>query len=284
VTAIRIVIPLLFCVNAGCSTDLPARQDDAESALDELGARFDPRRCGSVTGRVTWSSPIPNPPGFLYGVPRSSGPGFEFRTAENPNRPQVDEKSRAVQGAVVFLREVDPALARPWNLPPVMVEMGSERINVIQGETRGRVGFVRRGDAITVSSSEARHHVLRGRGDAFFGLQLPEPNKPVARKLTKTGRVELTSGSGLYWANADLFVSDHPYFTLTDCDGRFALDRVPSGRLELVVWMPGWKPAKTERDPDSNQVARQSYSPPIERAGTVEVRASESTEANVALP
>jgi len=189
-----------------------------------------------------------------------------------------------VRGAVVFLREVDPALARPWHLSPVAVEIGNARIVVVQGEEHGRVGFVRRGDTITVSSTEASHHVLRGRGDAFFSLQLPEPNLPVARELPKSGLVQLTSGSGLYWPSADLFVSDHPYFTLTDAEGRFTLDLVPSGRKEIVVWMPGWKPSKRERDPDSNQLARQSYSPPIERATALEVKASHTTDVSVALP
>ena len=56
---------------------------------------------------------------------------------------------------------------------------------MIQGEHRGRVGFVRRGDAISVSSTDQGYHLLRGRGDAFFGLALPESRQPVTRTLTK---------------------------------------------------------------------------------------------------
>jgi hypothetical protein len=220
----------------------------------------------------------------MYGVPRTSGPGFEFRTAENPNRPRIDPRSRGVAGAVVYLRGVKAAAAKTWDLDPVAVEIGNSQIAVVQGRRRGRVGFVRRGDAITVSSTEAAFHVLRGRGDGFFSLPLPEPNQPVARKLIRSGRVELTSGSGMYWANADLFVSDHPYFALTDADGRFTLDRVPSGPVEVVVWMPGWKTAKTERDPDSTQVARQRYSAPIERTTRALVQAGETANIDVTVP
>ena len=32
-------------------------------------------------------------------------------------------------------------------------------------------------------------------------------------------------------------MSDHPYFTLTDADGRFTLDGVPGGKAEVVVWL-----------------------------------------------
>ena len=96
--------------------------------------------------------------------------------------------------------------------------------------------------------------------------------------------MELTSGTGLYWANANLFVSDHPYFTVTDAEGRFILDRVPSGPVELVAWMPGWQAAKTERDADSTQVARQKYSAPIERVQNVVVASSQNAEVNVTVP
>jgi hypothetical protein len=279
-----IVSLLLLGLGAGCSSDLPALDAHGAGGPVESGTAFDPLRAGRVSGRVTWAGSIPNPSGFLYGVPRASGSGFEFRTAENPNRPQIDTGTRAVGGAVVFLRGVDPAAGRAWDLPAVSVEIGNARISVVQGERRGRVGFVRRGDAITVSSTEAAYHVLRGRGDAFFSLPFPEPNQPVLRKLPKVGRVELTSGTGLYWANANLFVSDHPYFTVTDAEGRFTLDRVPAGPMELVVWMPGWQAAKTERDADSTQVARQKYSPPIERGRNVVITSAGTAEVDVTVP
>ena len=219
-----------------------------------------------------------------YGRPRADGAGFEFRTAENPNRPHIDQTTRAVAEAVVFLRGVPSAASHSWDLPPVNVEMGDGQITVIQGEHRGRVGFVRRGDAISVSSTDQGYQLLRGRGDAFFGLALPESRQPVTRTLTKCGRVELSSGTGLYWARADLFVADHPYYTLTDQDGRFSFDRVPMGEVEVVVWMPGWQPARMERDPDSTQVARQLYTPPIERTSKATVRPAQPAAVSISVP
>jgi hypothetical protein len=249
-----------------------------------MGTKFDPAKAGRVSGRVTWTGPVPNPPGFLHGVARSDSLGFEFRTVANPNRPQIDPGTRAVAGAVVYLRGVNPAVARPWDLPPVRVEMGNGQIVVVQGERRGRAGFVRRGDSITVASAESAYHVLRGRGDAFFSLTLPEPNRLVTRTLATPGRVELSSGTGLYWASADLFVTDHPYFTVTDPNGRFALDRVPAGPVEVVVSLASWEPARQERDPDNTGVARQSYKLPIERVASVTIHPTSSAELTISLP
>jgi len=284
VTNIRNLLLPALLLSTGCAADVPAFETTPPDPPAEPGTTFDPTTSGRISGRVTWNGPIPNPAGFLYGVPRANGAGFEFRTAENPNRPQIDPKTRSVKEAVVFLRGIDSGASRPWNLPPVAVEMGQGQITVIQGERRGRVGFVRRGDAISVSSNETIYHVLRGRGAAFFGLTLPEPNHPISRTLVKPGRVELSSGTGLYWARAELFVADHPYYTVTDADGRFAFDRVPAGNVEVVVWMPGWHAANLERDPDSTQVVRQRYSPPLERVISVTIDSSHPADVTLTVP
>ena len=52
---------------------------------------------------------------------------------------------------------------------------------------------------------------------------------------------------------------DHPYYALTDANGRFSFDRVPMGEVEVVVWMRGLGARPYGgRDPDSTQVARQT--------------------------
>ncbi len=38
------------------------------------------------------------------------------------------------------------------------------------------------------------------------------------------------------WMAAYVGVFDHPFFTATDSDGRFELDRVPAGEYEVVAW------------------------------------------------
>ena len=279
-----IALSLLFLLSAGCSSDLLVLENGQNDPPATIGTAFDSSKAGVVSGRVTWAGPIPNTPPFLYGAPRGDGAGFEFRTAENPNRPLIDTKTRAVRDAVVFLRKIDLATSRAWDLSPVRVEIGNGQIGVVQGERRGRAGFVRRGEEVAISSTESRYHVLRGRGDSFFSLALPESNRPVKRLLGNAGRVELSSGSGLYWARADLFVSDHPYFTLTDTNGRFAFDRVPVGKVEVVVWLPGWQAARAERDPDSTQVVRQMYTAPIERADSVVIDRGNPSELVFSVP
>jgi hypothetical protein len=241
---------------------------------------FDASTAGRVFGSVGWTGEKPAPPPFLFGVPAADG-NFTMKMIPNPNAPTINEKN--VAGAVVFLRGIDPSRAKPWDLPPVRVEMKDRNIRVIQGDAAGRVGFVRRGDAVEMKSAEPVYHVLRTRGASFFSLTFPQPEQPLSRTFDKAGRVELSSGSGFYWASADLFVTDHPYWARTDSKGSFEFENVPPGSYEVVAWLPGWDVAKQERDPETGLIFRQTYAKPLEASHTVKLDAKGLAVASLSI-
>jgi hypothetical protein len=41
------------------------------------------------------------------------------------------------------------------------------------------------------------------------------------------------------WMNAWLRVFDHPYFALTDSDGKFEIKNAPAGKWNLIMWQEG---------------------------------------------
>lgn len=277
----RLPILLAIVTLAGCEFDPPMPAVGPQPQARPAVSTFDPAQSGAVTGRVTWAGPAPAAEDFLFGVPAGDG-HFQTRMMRNPNRPAVAGDG-TVAGAVVFLRGVDPAAAKPWHLPPVRVELADRQIVVRQGDRAGRVGFVRRGDQVEMASAEPVFHVLRGRGAAFFSLTFPDERGQLTRTFDRLGRVELSSGAGLYWANADLFVTDHPYYAVTGTDGRFAFEQVPAGPVEVVAWHPGWTPAGRDRDPESGLVTRMTYGPPVEAAGRATVTAGGSAAVGLTL-
>jgi hypothetical protein len=210
----------------------------------------------TVSGGVVWDGPPPSVAPVKAARPKSGG-GIFAVTRPHPNLPRIDSNTHGLAGAVVTLRGIDPSNAKPWDHPPVTVELHDERPFVRQGDTPlVNVGFVRRGDVVTMVSRQDQFHLLRARGAAFWSLTFPDADRPRTRRLDAEGRVDLTSAAGHYWMHGYLFVSDHPYWTRTTIDGRWELRDVPAGEYEVVVWLPSWRVAKVERDPESGAVAR----------------------------
>jgi hypothetical protein len=233
---------------------------------------------------VTWVGPVPEVGPVPFPVLRADGTGVETKLHPFANAPRIDRVTRGVGGAVVYLRGVESARARPWDLPPVEIEFRESQIVVKQGERTDRAGFVRCGESVTIHSAEPVFNALRARGARYFSLPFPDPNRPLSRTFPVCGRVELTSAAGYYWQAADLFVCDHPYYAVTDADGRFEFPLVPAGSYTLVAWHPNWVADRTERNPETGLPSRLGYAPPLETSRPVSVARGRTVLANLTLP
>jgi hypothetical protein len=267
---------------AGCDQAPPP--DTSGEAPPPLAADFDPAGAAEVCGRVTWEGEAPAVSPFHAPIsPLSEQPGGKVHDWPNPNAPAIRPTSRAVAGAVVFLRGVEPRKARPWDLPPVRVELRDWQFHVLQGGTDARTGFVHRGEAVELMSVEPVFHSVQARGAAFFALAFPDHDQPCVRRLTRPGVVELSSPAGYFWMRAHLFVADHPYYTRTDADGRFTLTQVPPGNYQAVCWLPDWRAAGHELDGDTGLLTRLTFRPPVEVAQPIRVAAGRPGEVSFVL-
>ncbi len=276
---------LVAALLTGCNAELPARQTQAAPPEDESTA-YNDSRAGVMAGRVTWAGEIPTPPPFRAPFsPQSEEIRGADRDWTNPNAPRVDPQSRGVGNAIVFLRGVDPRRARPWDLPPVHVELRDFQVHVRQGDADGPYGFVRRGGSITLSSKQIVFQSVKARGAAFFAYTFPVGGPPRPRVLDGRGVVELTSGSGQFWMRGYLFVDDHPYYARTDADGRFTLPKAPPGDYDLVCWMPDWREASHEIDAETRLITRLTFRPPLRlvRRVHIEPGATAITDFSVSL-
>jgi hypothetical protein len=238
-------------------------------------SRFNPATAGSVTGRVAWVGEVPAVPPLLASIP--DGAGYRFTHKPNPFAPQVRDSGLA--GAVVFLRRADPAASKPWPHPPATVEQRGFELKVRQGDgPPAAVGFVQVGDRVTVVTRDPGPATVRLRGAAFATLPFPGPDRPTVRRFDTPGVVEVTSGTMLSWAACDLIVCDHPYHTVTDAAGRFALTDVPPGEYQLVCRVRNWREVGSDRDPETGLVARRRFAPPVERSAAVRVPAGGTAE------
>lgn len=275
-----LLLVALPCGAAGCGTQAAPLHplEPAQGSPAALGTEFDPGRVGAIRGRVTWVGAVPDSHSFRDA--RVAPPYTAARhDSLNPHVPRIDEASRGVAGAIVFLRWVDPSRSRPWNLAPARVAMADGTIGIMEDQSGPHVaGVVRRGDAVEMVSTTPKPEMLRARGAAFFTLAFPDAGRTLERSFDRAGVVELSSGAGNYWARAWLFVADHPYYVRTSADGTFRLDQVPDGSYELVCWMPNWRTGRFERDPESTRASRLWYGPPLEKCMSVRVERGEVTD------
>jgi hypothetical protein len=157
------------------------------------------------------------------------------------------------------------------------------QFHVIQGLDESAIGFVRRGEPVQMVSADSHFHMLHADGAVFWNFAFPDPGMPLSREVEKKGIVELSSGAGYFWMRAYLFIDDHPYYARTDKEGRFTLSQVPPGRYEVVCWLPNWREARHERDPETGMISRLYFEEPITAIQTVVIGNNERARIHFTL-
>ncbi len=250
-----------------------------------VNTKFDAANAKTISGRVTWNGPAPQAPPFEIMPNPLSGVVLQKRQQRpNPNIPTIEPLSHGIAGAIVFLRDVDAARAKPWDLPEVVVEQRDCQLRIVQGTTASQIGFVRQGAEIEMVSRDPWLHALHGGGSSFFTLMFLDPEQSLRRPLAAPGLVELSSNAGYFWMRGYLFVDDHPYYSRTDREGRFTLTGVPAGAYRLVAWLPNWRVARQERDPESGLVSRVFFAPAFELEVPVVLGNKDETGLTLSLP
>jgi hypothetical protein len=287
-----ILVPLLAALGCGdiqsgrtdCQSVPPQTQEDSSRYSEDAGATFDPGTTGTIRGQVIWNGAIPDVAPFeVLPNPLAGAVLQKKQLRPNPNAPLIEPRTKGVANAVVFLRGIDPRPGRRWDHPPLRVEQRDGQFHLVQEGVDSHFGFVRRGDGVDMVSRDRFFHSLHASGAAFFTLTFPDPDRLLQRPLKEKGIVELTSAAGYFWMRAYVFVDDHPYYTRTDAEGRFVIPQVPSGRYDLVCWMPSWVKARHERNPEAGYVARLFFNPPVERVQSLTVQPKETKESVVTL-
>ena len=275
------VLCVLFLGVLGCTRPL---QDSTPVAAADPPVAVLGGTCfrGRIAGRVTWPGTIPEVKPIKGLIATPDG----LRWGEQPNHlaPAIDPMSKGLANAVVYLKAVDPKLAKAWPFEPLAVETRDRIISARQGAHSGRTGFARVGESIAMVSFDDEFHMFRARGAGFFTLPFPEPNKPRSRAIGAPGRTEFTSAAGYFWSSADVFTCEHPYYTTTDATGRFLLEGVPPGTYTLVAWHRNWKLLDFHRDPETGKIMTLVFDAPFQTERDITVPDGPSPDVVLTLP
>ncbi|MFQ5894447.1 MAG: carboxypeptidase regulatory-like domain-containing protein [Nitrospinota bacterium] len=216
---------------------------------------------GTIAGRVTWSGPFPKVPPFpVVKNPEVCDVG---KTGKKPSpRLLVDPQSRGVKNAVVYLANIRRGrkLVRP-GAPLVLDQKDCEyNPHVLIAPRRAR---------LAMTTSDVVLHNIHMFGRASYNLPFPRKGIIIKKRLRRAGLIWMRCDAGHAWMSAYIWVVEHPYYALTDAEGRFTLKGVPPGKYVLKAWHEGWKVTKTiEKD---GLPAFYEYAAPVEIAKEVTV-------------
>lgn len=219
---------------------------------------------GPVSGKVVWVGPMPVVPPFRAPLnPGVGQPDPKLKSWPNPLVPRTGDGGGLADVLVWLEGEDEAPPEKSPKRPALRVVVENSQILLVQGDKPVSVGLVNSGDSVEVESKQASLFVVRGRGADSFSLPLVDPGKPVTKKMEKPGWIELSSGSGQYWARSWIWVDPPSQTTFTGPNGEFRFDKPGHQAKKVAARLPDWRIQFRERDPETGEIMFAEYGKPL---------------------
>lgn len=150
---------------------------------------------------------------------------------------EVKQKSGEPAVGVVVLLEGDSATGTNMQ----MAEMGQR-----EREFDPHVLVVQKGSTVNFPNyDDIKHHIYSFSSVKTFEQELYEGTESTPVTFDKAGIVEL--GCNVHdWMLGYIYVTETPFFGMTDEDGKLQIPNAPAGEYQLTVWHP-----RMENDSDT---------------------------------
>jgi hypothetical protein len=114
--------------------------------------------------------------------------------------------------------------------PAVLDQQGCMYRPRVQGVRVGQELVIRNSDKLTHNT---RSYAFRNRA---FNIAQPADSEERTKVFTKPEKA-IQMGCDIHgWMKAFVFAMDHPYFSVSDEQGRFKISRLPAGQYTLAAW------------------------------------------------
>lgn len=156
------------------------------------------------------------------------GPLYRERWVINP-------KSKGVRWVVVFLKA--PA-DQPLPIHESLKEVNPKEVVVDQPRCsfEPHVFPLRKGQKLVAKNSSPISHNFTITGFANQYNRQTAPGKSEVFELIPEPRAIKVSCGAHPWMEGYTWVFDHPYYAVTDADGKFEIKLAPAGKRTLVIW------------------------------------------------
>ncbi len=148
-----------------------------------------------------------------------------------PNPIYVVGKGGGLANVIVYLKEVPKGKA----IPTDVVELKNEKC-MFNPHVQAAVA----GQKLKISSEDPVLHNTHPQNFetnvTLYNVALPFKGFSVVKPLPDKPQMLKIKCDAHEWMHAWLLILDHPYFAVTDQDGKFSLRDVPPGNYTLVAW------------------------------------------------
>ncbi len=236
---------LFLCVGIGClllSNGVAKAAGTAYVEKDVSGG-------GTVEGTVKWSGDVPEVVQLVI-TKNTESCGGETK----PSPRLVVSSDKGIKDSVVYIVDIKEGKKLSE------LSLGA-KLNQVQCQYEPRMFVVPMKTKFEMTTSDDILHNIHMFDAAKYNLAFPIKGQTIKKKLRKPGVVEIVCDAGHYWMSAYIHVVQHPYYAITDADGKFKIDNVPPGTYKLAAWHEGWKvEKKIEKD---GKPSRLFYAKPV---------------------
>jgi hypothetical protein len=193
----------------------------------------------TITGQVVWDGgAIPEKKKLTVDKDQdhclSKGDLYAETWIVNPN-------NKGVKNCVVFLR---PEKGKPFKVHDSLKTPPTKQVVLDQPTCyfSPRILVMRADQELLVRNpAPIAHNVVLTSFNNNQNVQMPPNSERVFSVIPENNAINITCGAHP-WMKGSLWVFEHPYFALTDEDGRFKIPLVPGGTHNLMIWHEevGW--------------------------------------------
>jgi plastocyanin len=177
---------------------------------------------GSIKGTVKIAGPVPKDEMILVTKDK------EHCGEKLPREKYVIGAEGGVKNAVVIIEYISKGKAIPKESAIIDNKHCAFRPHV-QTAVQGQTLVVKNDDPMLHNT----HLYLNKK--TVYNFALPRTGMEIKKSINKAGLIEIECDAH-DWMKGYLFVTDHPYSTVTDENGKFSIGDIPPGAYEVEIW------------------------------------------------
>lgn len=197
---------------------------------------------GTIKGQAVWKGAPPKvPPLKVFADLDTCGSQVPSPVL------RIDPATNGIQHVLVYLERVERGKAPE---PTYRLHMGKRETDPAAHLCQFHepvFPFVRTSEITMINFEPVLHnpHLFSDKNSSLFNIAMPTANREIPVKLNRARGVGLRLQCDVHvHMNAWAAALDHPYFAVTDEQGRYEIGGIPPGTYTLVAWHGGYNIVK----------------------------------------